>query len=130
MRRLMLFGIGGVIGFVVDAGIVQALVSLADWNPYSARLVSFFAAATVTWMFNRHVTFREERNYGLFGEWVRWMVAMGAGFVVNYSVYAVLVFNVASLRELPALAVAAGSLAGFAVNYASSRLWIYRRPRT
>lgn len=130
MRGLMLFGIGGVIGFVVDAAVVQTLVSLAGWNPYAARLVSFLAAATVTWLFNRHFTFREERHYGLLGEWLRWMVAMSGGFVVNYSVYAALVFNVGIMRELPALAVAVGSLAGFLVNYASSRLWIYRRPRS
>jgi putative flippase GtrA len=127
MRQLMLFGIGGVIGFVVDAAIVQALVSLAGWDPYASRLLSFLAAATATWLFNRHFTFRAERHYGVFGEWARWMLAMSGGFVVNYSVYALLLFQVALLRELPALAVAAGSLAGFVVNYASSRLWIYRR---
>ena len=127
MRQLMLFGIGGVVGFVVDAAIVQALVSMAGWNPYGARLASFLAAATATWLFNRHFTFRDDRHYGLFGEWARWMLAMSIGFVVNYSVYAFLVFHVALLREWPALAVAVGSLAGFVVNYASSRLWIFRR---
>ncbi len=126
MRQLILFSVGGVIGFIVDASIVQWLVGVLDWNPYFARLFSFVAAAFSTWLFNRSVTFHGRRHYGLFGEWARYMLAMSGGFVVNYAVYAVLVFQSAWLRELPALAVAAGSIAGLAVNFASSRLWIYR----
>ncbi len=126
MRQLILFSIAGVIGFVVDASIVQCLVAMLDWNPYLARLLSFLAAALSTWIFNRSVTFHGRRHYGLLGEWARYMLAMSGGFVVNYSLYAFLVFQYALLREWPALAVAAGSLAGLAVNFASSRYWIYR----
>ena len=127
MRQLMLFGVGGVIGFVVDAGIVQALVVGFDWNPYAARLLSFLAAATATWLFNRRFTFRDERNYSLFGEWSRWMLAMSGGFAVNYTAYSLCIFHSMTMRANPALAVAVGSIAGFLVNYASSKWWIYRR---
>ncbi|HNR91878.1 MAG TPA: GtrA family protein [Dokdonella sp.] len=127
MRQLMLFGVGGVLGFVVDAGIVQALVAGLGWNPYGARLLSFLVAATVTWLFNRRFTFREERHYGLFGEWARWMAAMSGGFAVNYAAYSFCIFHSPTMRALPALAVAVGSLAGFAVNYVASKWWIYRR---
>lgn len=126
MRQLMLFGIGGVLGFLVDAGIVQVLVVVLGWNPYLARLVSFLAAATATWLFNRRFTFRE-RHYGLFGEWSRWMLAMSGGFAVNYAAYSFCVFHSPLMRAQPALAVAVGSIAGFAVNYVSSKWWIYRR---
>lgn len=126
MRQLILFSIAGVIGFVVDASIVQGLVALLDWDPYLARLLSFLAAAFSTWLFNRSVTFKGRRHYGLLGEWARYLLAMSGGFVVNYGVYAFLVFHHAPMRETPALAVAAGSLAGLVFNFASSRYWIYR----
>ena len=45
------------LGFVVDAGIVQFLVREWQVNPYEARLVSFLCAATTTWVFNRKITF-------------------------------------------------------------------------
>ncbi len=129
MRQLMLFGIGGVIGFAIDAGIVQWLVVGLGWNPYAARLLSFLVAATATWLFNRRFTFHGERHYGLFGEWARWMLAMSGGFAINYAAYSLCIFHSAFMRTTPALAVAVGSLAGFAVNFASSRWWIYRRRR-
>lgn len=127
MRQLMLFGIGGVIGFLVDAGIVQLLVVGWGWNPYASRLLSFLAAATATWLFNRSFTFRSERNFGLLGEWTRWMIAMSGGFVVNYAAYSFCIFHSQAMRTTPALAVAVGSIAGFTVNYVSSKWWIYRR---
>ena len=48
-REVALFAVGGILGLVVDAGIAQGLVSLAGWNIYTARVVSFLSAATVTW---------------------------------------------------------------------------------
>lgn len=130
MRQLMLFCVGGVIGFVIDAGIVQFLVSAFDWNPYGSRLLSFVAAATGTWLFNRRFTFNGVRLYGKWGEWARYMLAMSAGFAVNYTVYSILVFHISLLQQLPFIAVAAGSVAGLSVNYLSSKLWIYRHRRT
>lgn len=125
-RQLFLFGIAGLIGFIVDAGLLRACVSLLHWNAYAARFLSFLAAATATWLFNRHHTFRGSRHYGLLGEWLRYVLAMCGGFAVNYSIYAALYYHVDLVRHLPELGVAAGSLGGMAVNFASSRWWIYR----
>jgi putative flippase GtrA len=68
-KQLAWFGVGGVIGFVVDAGVVQLLVSKLGADPYSGRLFSFLCAATATWLFNRRFTFRDLGHYTLFGEW-------------------------------------------------------------
>jgi putative flippase GtrA len=126
LRTFFLFCVAGALGFVVDAGIVQSLVSLLDWNPYFSRLLSFLAAATATWLFNRHYTFRGRRHYSLRGEWLRYLAAMGAGFAVNFSVYSYLVFHYAFVQKYPALGVAAGSVAGLAINFISSRYWVFR----
>ncbi|MBN8738057.1 MAG: hypothetical protein BGP24_02605 [Lysobacterales bacterium 69-70] len=126
MRQFLLFCVGGVIGFVVDAGILRLLVSGLGWNAYAARLLSFLCAATATWLWNRHNTFRGTRRYGLFGEWARYLLAMSGGFAVNYSAYAVMYAFMPLAQRYPELAVAAGSVAGLVVNYVSSRWWIYR----
>ncbi len=126
MRQLMLFCVGGVIGFIIDAGIVQWLVTVHHGNPYTSRLLSFVCAGTGTWLFNRHYTFQGVRLYGKFGEWARYMFAMTGGFSVNYTVYSLLVFHFPLLQRFPALAVAVGSVGGLSVNYLSSKFWIYR----
>lgn len=127
MPQFLLFCIGGVIGFVVDAGILRLLVSGLGIDAYLARLASFLVAVTATWLWNRHNTFRGTRRYGLLGEWSRYLLAMSGGFVVNYAAYAALYTFFGIVQEYPELGVAAGSVAGLAVNYASSRWWIYRR---
>ena len=127
MSQFLLFCIGGVIGFLVDVGVLRLLLWAFGMNAYAARLISFLCAATATWLFNRHNTFRGVRRYGLFGEWARYLLAMTGGFAVNYSTYALLYYFVPLVRTWPELGVAAGSAAGLVVNWISSRWWIYRR---
>ena len=127
MRQFALFGVAGVIGFVIDAGVLYLLVHGFDGNPYWSRLPSFLCAATGTWLFNRHYTFSGARHYSLLGEWGRYILAMSGGFALNWSVYNLLIYHWPLAREHLILGVAAGSLAGMTVNYASSKLWIYRR---
>jgi len=129
VRQFALFCVAGVIGFVVDAGIVQALVGVGGFDPYLSRVVSFLCAMTATWLFNRRYTFVAGRDEGPWKEWLRYFVAMLGGFAVNYGIYAALVYGVPLVRLWPVLGVAAGSVAGLVVNYASSRYWVFRRAR-
>lgn len=127
MRTFVLFCVGGTIGFLVDAAIVQTLVVGLGWNPYYARILSFLAAATATWLFNRRFTFSSDRRDNVHGEWIRYLLAMIAGFAVNFAVYSFFVFHFALVQRVPALCVAAGSLAGLVINYLSSRYWVFRK---
>lgn len=129
LRQLGMFGVGGAVGFIVDAGILQLLVLGLAWDRYSGRLISFVFAATATWIFNRHFTFHGPRRHSLFGEWTRYVIAMSGGFACNYAAYSALVyfFNLDG-RDLIA-AVAAGSVAGMGVNFVGSRYWVYRHHR-
>lgn len=127
MRQFLLFCIAGGIGFVVDAAIVQALVRGLGWNPYASRLMSFVCAMTATWVFNRRYTFAHAAGESLLHEWLRYGLAMLGGFAVNYGAYALLVWRFALVREWPVIGVAAGSVAGLLVNYASSRFWVFRK---
>lgn len=128
-RQLLLFCIAGTLGFLVDASVVQALVSLAGADPYPARLLSFLCAATTTWLFNRRYTFAGADVGPAGRQWLRYCLAMVGGFAVNYATYAALVHGLPLVREWPALGVAAGSLAGLALNFLSSRYWVFRTPR-
>lgn len=126
MGQFALFAVAGTLGFMVDAAIVQLLVSAAGWNPYLARLLSFLVAVLVTWLFNRTYTFAGVRRHDAMGEWLRYLVAMSGGFAVNYGLYSLLVFGHELVQAWPVLGVAAGSLAGMLCNFATARWWIYR----
>lgn len=124
-REALLFAVGGVLGFVVDAGIVQALVGTAGWSPYLARVVSFLAAATVTWFWNRNVTFVHRRSHRARSEWLRWMAVMAVGALVNYGLYAVLVARFPLVYLWPWLGVAAGSAAAALINFYAARALVF-----
>ena len=128
-KQLAWFGVAGFLGFVVDAGIVQLLVSKFDADPYVGRLFSFLCAATATWLFNRHFTFHQRGDYTLFGEWSRYVVAMSAGFAVNYTAYALVVYFSDFVRAWPSIGVAIGSLPGSAVNFLGARQWVFSDAR-
>jgi putative flippase GtrA len=126
LRQFALFCVAGVIGFIVDAGLVQWLVAGFGFDPYLSRIASFLCALTATWLFNRRYTFVPRRDEPLWREWLRYFVAMLGGFAVNYGVYAAMVYALPPVRAWPVLGVAAGSIAGLVVNYASSRWWVFR----
>jgi putative flippase GtrA len=127
MRQFILFCVGGVLGFIVDFGVLWFLVSGLAWDRFSARIISFLCAATATWLFNRNFTFGGTRNHSRFGEWARYILAMSGGFACNFVAYTAMVvaFNLDGSRL--GFAVAAGSVAGLGVNYLASRHWIYRK---
>lgn len=121
MNRFLRFCVVGTIGFLIDAGILQLLVTQAETNPYTARLVSFFVAASSTWFLNRHFTFQvAQRPSGL--EWFRYVCVMVCGACVNYGVYAACVTFWPAAALHPWYGVAAGSIAGLGINFSLSRL--------
>jgi putative flippase GtrA len=130
-REIGLFAVGGLLGLAVDAGIVQALVGLAHWNPYTARIVSFLAAATATWWWNRRYTFSSrESGRGAGAEWLHWMGLMVAGAVINNGIYVLALGIFSELHRWPAVAVAAGSAAGAMANFALARTLLFKGAKT
>ena len=130
-REVALFAVGGLLGLIVDAGMAQTLVGVAGWNVYTARIVSFLSAATVTWWWNRNHTFaHRDSGRSHRSEWLHWMGLMAIGAIINNGVY-VLVFEAfPGLRAWPAVAVAAGSAAGSVANFLCARTLLFRAAKT
>lgn len=128
MIRLLRFGIGGVFGFVVDSGVLYALLAFGQ-GPYVARVPSFLCAASATWLVNRYWTFADRRNAGRSAEWGLYVTVMIAGGVLNYAVYAVLLTHSGLVRDWPILGVAAGSVAGMLLNFLGSWFVVFRAPK-
>ena len=129
VKQLLTFCFGGFIGFIVDAGVLQVLVVGLSGDRYTSRLISFLCAATATWIFNRHFTFKGPRRQTIVVEWMQYVFAMSWGFACNFAAYSALVYFLNLDGPWLIVAVGAGSLAGLGVNYTASRYWVYRHPK-
>ena len=122
----MRFSIVGAAGLVVDTAVLYATLALGA-GLYSGRLVSYIAAASATWAFNRRFTFAGQHDNGSkLVQWAKFLAANALGGLVNYSVYAILVTTSATAASHPVIAVGAGSAAGLAVNYTLSRKFVFK----
>lgn len=123
--RFLRFCLVGTAGFFVDAGVLQALVTLGAMSPFVARIGSFLAAATFTWWLNRGFTFGVGEAPTR-GEWARYVTAMTLGALVNYAAFAATLLSLPFAARQPWIGVAVGSVAGLVVNYLTSRGFVFR----
>lgn len=123
-RQMVQFGLVGAVGFAFDTATVYAL--RYPIGLYSAGLVGYVVAASVNWLLNRVWTFRGRAHQGMQRQWLRFMIANLAGLVLNRGAYSLLIANFALAARMPVLAVAAGAIAGFGVNFFFSRRFVFR----
>jgi putative flippase GtrA len=125
-RELIRFLIAGVLGFVVDAGVLYLGLAVG-LGYFAGRAVSFLCAVWATWQINRRYTFTSNTRGSAWVEWWRYLAAMSIGGVVNYSAYSATVLTLRSVTFLPLISVAIGSLAGLVVNFATAKLWVFKQ---
>lgn len=120
----MRFGLVGVLGFIVDSGILCAAIGLG-LDHYSSRGISFFCAVTVTWLANRKLTFSQKGRPTL-SEWSRYVVANIAGSIVNLAVYTIMIYTILFVSRFPIIGVGVGSISGMYLNYTLSRRVVFK----
>jgi putative flippase GtrA len=121
--QLLRFSCIGALSYLVDAGVLSAVLMLAPGRFYLGRVVSYLAAASFGWWLNRLFTFGDHGPR--WRQWRRYLVANLSGGLANYATYAALVASVPFCRLYPAVAVAVGSLAGLMLNFAASRRFVF-----
>ena len=125
-RSVLWFLIAGSLAFVVD---VVVLTLLRDaLGVYAARAVSFWLAATTTWLINRNISFAgRSANGSLLAEYLRYLGLMLGGGAVNVAVYSLVVWTLPQGPLWLMLYVAAGTLVAMTVNYLSMTRLLYRQ---
>ena len=121
------FLVVGALGFIVDAGVLLALVHAGGMSPVWARIPSFLVAVTVTWWLHRDFTFGiASHTRPSLREWIKFVIANGLGNGANLGIYWALILLL-DTRLLAALVVASVAAAG--INYAMSARWVFGRPK-
>jgi len=126
-RELVRFTLVGAAGFLVDAGALMLALHGLGLGLYGGRVFSYLCAATFTWICNRRFTFAAASSGAPLTQWLRFLGANAIGGAVNYGVYAAIVTYTAAGAAWPVAAVAAGSVAGLAFNFAASKFWVFQR---
>ena len=115
----------GVVGFLVDAAVVAALVRGFGVGAYQARPFSYLFAVTTTWWLNRQFTFAS-RNPKV-REYLTFIVTNAFGAGINLLAYAALIAWRGSGGWNPIIGVAVGSVAGLFSNFFLSSKVVFRR---
>ena len=125
LEQFISFGLVGFAGLAVDLACVYGLRPFV--NLYVAGMASYVVASSVTYGLNRSLTFRSHvSQVAMWRQWVSFVAANLAGFVLNRGTYAVLIFTFARVAEHPVIAVCAGAVAGMFVNFTLSRRLVFR----
>lgn len=124
LASLFIFGIVGVIGFVVDAGVLYLLAPLL--GPVVGRLFSFITAVFVTWLLNRNITFKAGKRQNKLFEFLYYFWCMIFGGLTNLATYYILLHYSQTVFDYPIIGVAAGSIAGMLINFVSSKYLVFK----
>lgn len=124
--RFFRFTVVGAVGFVVDAGVLQALVSLGGWGLVEARAVAIPVAVFATWLLNRTLTFPESHGGPALRSLMRYFAVSAVGAGVNFVVYSVLVFASQAMAARPLVPLAIASVIALIVNYLGSKHFAFR----
>lgn len=127
-RSFFWFLCAGGLAFWVDF-LVLWLLSYCGLNLWLARAISFLAAATFTWIFNSHISFRgRDARFTKLKGWGSYMALAAIGGILNYSASMVVLKLMTPVTPLVMfMAVVAGSFAGLFVNYLTSHYIFFKK---
>jgi putative flippase GtrA len=124
-RQLLVFGAVGMLAFLVDAGVLHLAIR-AGFGLHLGRLLSYLCAVTVSWDFNRRFTFSQSATPATLSNWLRFAVSQLSGAAVNLGCYFLLIHVSRTVQHFPAIGVAAGSVAGMALNFSVAKSYVFR----
>ena len=115
------FGFIGIVGFLVDAGLLSFLIGVVKWGLYESRAISFSLAVTTTWYLNRHFTFLDRVDTNKVQEYGRYVSGQIVGGLINLTVYVAVLKMMPILAGYPVIPLAIGSLVALIFNFVFAR---------
>jgi putative flippase GtrA len=119
----------GAVGFVIDAGLLAVLAHGAGWSPWLARVPSFLAAVTATWLLNRRLTFAGRGLQSRSLEAIGYGAIQVCGALINLAVFGFCLARFPQLAALPLIPFAAGAAVAMIFNYLAANRLLYVRER-
>lgn len=137
-KRFLRFLVVGVIGAVVDFGTFNLLTNLTTINPVIASVISFSAAVTSNFLWNRYWTYPDSRTKHISHQVVQFFVVNIIGLIIRTPLFAYLEPHMIQLAEkytshAPLTPTSIGHNLSLAVavgvvllwNFFANRYWTY-----
>jgi len=112
------------IGFALSA-LVLHLGLEAGLRPWSARLVALLCAMNLTFLINGRYVFRTLSRERFFAQWAAYVANSAFGNACNYWVFVTLESTHRPVIGNPYLALLAGSVTAWAINFTGARLLVF-----
>jgi putative flippase GtrA len=127
INQFLRFGLVGVFGFIIDAGLLLLLTMALGVNVYFARVFSFLGAALSTWLVNRKFTFSRQKVADMSDhiEYLRYLAVMTCGGAINFVTFVLAIHVVPAWKLYPIVPLAIGSLIGLMFNYSAARHFVF-----
>jgi len=122
--QIIKFGIGGTIGFFIDVIVFYAYFHTIDNNPYTARITAYLIAASCSWAFHHHFTFKGNACHSLIKQWFHFLLINSIGGVINFTVFSSIVF-VTSQKYL-LIPFIAGTIIAMSMNFILSKKLVFK----
>ena len=119
------FGLVGASGFFVDLFFYLILQWWAGFGHVLARGISFWAATSWNWAWNRILTFSTRKKTRKRIQWPLFVLTSLVGFAINVGSYYVLTHNIEYFNHHRIQALLIGVIAGFGFNFFTARLLVF-----
>jgi len=123
------FGAIGIVGFLIDAGVLTWLVRGHHWGLYEARALSFGLAVSATWYLNRRFTFANRAGADRSREYARYFATQSVGALINLGTYIAIVAALPGVADWPVIPLAVGSGVAMLFNFLAARHFAFAAPR-
>ena len=125
-KQIMSFLAVGGLGFAVDAGLTQVLVSLLGVDQVMARVPAILIAVCVTFYLNKNHTFDARdncmaRSFGLY------VISTAFAQGLNFATYSFAVTTMHISDHFTFVAVAMGSVCAASVTFIMSKYWVFKK---
>jgi putative flippase GtrA len=127
--ELLKFGVIGGVGFVVTLGGADLLHFDAHLNKYVAVTIATIVATVVTFLGNRHWTFKDRSGSGATRESIVFFILNGVGLLIQYACIWFFL-DALSLSNHPWFNIAnlVGVVLGTIFRFFSYRQWVWKAP--
>jgi len=124
-RKIFRFATVGLIGFVVDYLTLQFFYLIMGFPIMLSRTLSFLFAVLSNWLLNRKWTFSSHQETNLKKQYSKFLMASAVAAIPNLVVFKVLIMWLPQGQLSILLALVAGILVGFVVNFLLSLKWVF-----
>lgn len=126
-HRLLIFGLVGTLGFVVDGSVFMVGLHLLNLSPFEARGIAFLVALTVTWYGNRTFTFINRTHSNKISQWQKYFFAASVSAIPNFTVFFLIISSLPASEVSSLVAMVGGILTGMLSNFWLCDRFVFRK---